>query len=106
MTARPAAPGGTLGSDPGGGRRAGPGRSAVTGIAAARAAKQRLADRLRDHPAVTGVGLAPAAEGYAVKVNLRAEDAAVRRDLPAELDGAPVVVEVVGPARLEVAPPA
>jgi hypothetical protein len=57
----------------------------VSDLAAARAAKERLATALADHPRVNGVG-------HVFKV-LLSEPA---DDLPAEQDGVPVVSEVVG----------
>jgi hypothetical protein len=61
-------------------------------LAAARAAKDRLAAALQDHPKVTGVGIARGAGGHVVKVLLTEPT----DDLPAEQDGVPVVCEVVG----------
>lgn len=45
-------------------------------------------------PGFTGLGLTKIGEGYAIRVNLET-DAAVA-DVPAEFDGVPVDVEVVG----------
>jgi hypothetical protein len=60
---------------------------------AARAAAERLAVALRNHPRVNGVGIARQADAYVVKVLLvEATD-----DLPAEQNGVPVISEVVGP---------
>ena len=58
----------------------------------ARAAKERLAAALADHPLVTGVGIARRDGGHVLKV-LLVEHA---HDIPAEQDGVPVVTEVVG----------
>ena len=63
----------------------------------AREAKDRLVPRLREHPDVNGVGLARAGDGWVVKVNLVRE--APDLDLPAEIDGVPVSIEVVGRIR-------
>jgi hypothetical protein len=63
-------------------------------IDAARAAKDRLGERLAGEALVNGVGLARSGEGWAVKVNLLR--AAPDLDLPAEVDGVEVRVEVVG----------
>lgn len=64
------------------------------GIEAARAAKATLAERLSGEPLVNGLGLARAAGGWAVKVNLVRE--APELELPSELDGVEVRSEVVG----------
>ncbi len=64
-------------------------------IDAARAAKSGLERRLAGEPLVNGLGLARAQGGWAVKVNL--VRAAPELDLPAEIDGVEVQVEVVGP---------
>jgi hypothetical protein len=62
-------------------------------LAAARAAKERLAATLAGHPQVSGVGLGRDEAGApVVKVLLSAP----ADDLPAEQDGIPVVAEVVG----------
>ena len=57
----------------------------------ARAAKEALAAALQGHPAVSGVGIARAGEGYEIKVNLRAP-----APVPEEVDGVPVRTAVVG----------
>jgi hypothetical protein len=62
-------------------------------LADARAAKERLAAALQDHPCVNGVGIARDDGGHVVKVLLTEPT----DDLPAEQDGVPVVSEVVGP---------
>jgi hypothetical protein len=64
----------------------------VSDLAAARAAKQRLATALAGHPSVNGIGVARGEHGHVVKV-LLSEPA---DDMPAEQDGVPVVSEVVG----------
>jgi hypothetical protein len=62
-------------------------------LRSARAAKDRLAAVLADHPLVSGVGVARDERGgHVVKVLLSAPAA----DVPAEQDGVPVVAEVVG----------
>lgn len=72
----------------------------MAGISEARAAKREVALLLQGNPSVTGVGVAKGAGGYAVKVNLTADDAELRRSLPVSVGGAPVLVEVVGPVRV------
>jgi hypothetical protein len=64
----------------------------VSDLAAARAAKERLAAALADHSRVNGVGVARGPGGHVVKVLLSEPT----DDLPAEQDGVPVVSEVVG----------
>jgi hypothetical protein len=65
------------------------------GIDAARAAKATLEGRLAGEPLVNGLGLARTEHGWAVKINLIR--AAPDLDLPREIDGVEVRVEVVGP---------
>jgi hypothetical protein len=67
----------------------------VSALAEARAAKVALGRRLADEPLVNGVGVTRTDKGWAVKVNLVV--AAPALDLPQELDGVPVLTEVVGP---------
>jgi len=62
---------------------------------AARAAKSRLASHLAGDQRVNGVGVVRRAQAYVVRVNVVADDD--RPDLPAEVDGVPVQVDVVGP---------
>ena len=71
----------------------------MAGISEARAAKRELVHLLRGNPHVNGVGVAKDGGGYAVKVNLSADDTDLRRSLPGSVGGAPVLVEVVGPIR-------
>ena len=61
----------------------------------ARAAKERLVARLAGQESVVGIGVQRAGEGFGVKVNLR--EAGL--DIPAEVDGVPVSVDVVGTIR-------
>ncbi len=63
----------------------------MAGLEEARAAKEALAAALKDHPAVNGIGIAPAGDGYEVKVNLSAP-----APVPEEVDGVPVRTAVVG----------
>lgn len=65
----------------------------------ARTACHQVGDLLRHNPHVTGVGIAPGAGGWSVKVNLDRDDDRTRRQVPARVDGVPVVVEVVGRCR-------
>ena len=60
----------------------------------ARAAKAALAELLRDHPAVNGIGVAREEEdAHVVVVNL----AEAAEGIPEEIDGVPVRTRVVGP---------
>ena len=64
--------------------------------ATAASVKKRLAARLADYPAVSGIGLKPLGKGsYALKVDLLRE--APELDLPAQFDGVDLDVEVTGP---------
>lgn len=61
----------------------------------ARAAKRKLAARLREDANVNGIGITRADGGFALKVNLVASGS----DIPSEIDGVPIRVEVVGPIK-------
>ena len=62
----------------------------------ARSVKDRLTERLRSVPEVTGVGLVRRPEGgWGVKVNLIR--AAPHLKLPSQIDGVDVVTDVTGP---------
>jgi hypothetical protein len=63
----------------------------------ARAAKTALAARLSADPGVVGVGLARGEHGYVVKVDL--SDAVAAGRVPGDVDGVPVVTEVIGVVR-------
>jgi hypothetical protein len=69
----------------------------MTDRATARAAKSTLAARLSAEPGVVGVGLARAASGYVVKVDLA--DAGVASRVPGDVNGVRVVTEVIGVVR-------
>ena len=61
----------------------------------ARAAKERLSEQLTGLPELRGIGIAILDGGFGVKVNLLR---AVGEDVvPGEVDGVPVIVDVVGP---------
>ena len=64
----------------------------------ARAAKSHAIEILRDVPELAGVGITRIGQGYGVKVNLSSA-AAGNLDLPAQIDGVPVRLEVVGRVR-------
>jgi hypothetical protein len=66
----------------------------------ARRAKVAVLELVEGDDAVNGVGIAPLAGegGYSVKVNL-ARPLRPERALPDEIDGVPVVVEVIGTVR-------
>lgn len=59
----------------------------------ARAVKKKAAALVGDAATVVGVGLTGRDGSFAVKVNLQA---AAKSDLPNEVDGVPIVYEVVG----------
>ncbi len=69
----------------------------VTDRSAARAAKSALTARLSAEPGVVGIGLARRQSNYVVKVDLA--DAAAAERVPHDVDGVPVVTEVVGVVR-------
>ena len=64
-------------------------------LAEARTACEAARRVLRDRPEVTGIGVARLEDGYGVKVNL----VAPCEGMPGEVEGVPVVTEVVGPVR-------
>jgi hypothetical protein len=70
---------------------------AVSDRSAASAAKSVLSTRLAAEPGVVGVGLARRADDYVVKVDLA--DAAAAERVPGNVDGVPVVTEVIGAVR-------
>ena len=67
-------------------------------LESARAAKPAVQKVFAALGEVVGVGITRVGDGYGVKVNLRAAPAA-GVELPAEVDGVPVRVEVVGAIR-------
>ena len=69
----------------------------MTDRAAARAARTALAAVLADDPGVVGVGLARRDTGYVVKVDLA--DAGTASRVPGDIDGVPVVTDVIGSVR-------
>jgi hypothetical protein len=69
----------------------------MTDRAAARAARTALAAVLADDPGVVGVGLARRDTGYVVKVDLA--DAGTASRVPGDVDGVPVVTDVIGSVR-------
>ncbi len=64
-------------------------------IEAARAAKNKVMDLIAGVGQVNGVGITRVGDSYAVKINL-SEQPAGGVQLPPEMDGVPIVVEVVG----------
>lgn len=69
--------------------------SVAADLPRARNVKDQLAERLRAEPAVNGVGVMRRPNGWAVKVNL--VHPAPQLQLPSEIDGVEVHVDVVGP---------
>lgn len=67
----------------------------IGGLEQARAAKARVRQFLPKSAKVNGIGITRSGDTYAVKVNL---SEAPREDLnlPAEIEGVPVIFEVVG----------
>jgi hypothetical protein len=68
--------------------------AAQTSLEAARAAKTKARTIFARLPYVNGVGLTRRDGSYAVKVNL--EMAPDEQDLPKDIDGVPVVFNVIG----------
>ena len=62
----------------------------------AQAAKKRLLQQMMMLPELQGIGIAILKHGYGVKVNLSRSTAV---PIPADIDGVPVIVEVLGEIR-------
>jgi hypothetical protein len=62
----------------------------------ARAAKERLRTTLQGRSDVRGIGIARAADGYQLQVNVAREHGTEHSDLPGAVDGVDVRVRVVG----------
>lgn len=67
-----------------------------TNIERARAAKTVVLARLGGLAQLNGVGITRVGEGFGVKVNLAAQPDR-GTELPEEVDGVPVVTELIGP---------
>jgi hypothetical protein len=65
-------------------------------LSEARAAKARAFEVFAPKAKVVGVGITRVEQGYGVKINLESPS---EHELPAEVDGVPIRVEVVGPVR-------
>jgi hypothetical protein len=70
---------------------------AVLSEAKANALKKRHSPRLMRLPGVCGVGVEKDNGGFTVVVHLQADDATIRTQLPADLDGERYKVIVSGP---------
>lgn len=66
-----------------------------TSLEVARAAKQKALTAFEGLAEVNGVGITRVGSGYGIKVNLAATPP-TDADLPDEVDGVPLVIEVVG----------
>jgi hypothetical protein len=73
-------------------------KSKSSTIDEARAAKTRAAKIFGRAAGLTGVGITRIGSGYGLKVNL-SESPADDASLPSDIDGVPVLVEVVGTVR-------
>lgn len=62
-----------------------------------RKAQPKLADLLHDVAEIHGIGIAKLGDGYALRVNLAIETTATT--IPPEIDGVPIIVEIVGPIK-------
>jgi hypothetical protein len=60
----------------------------------ARAAKVKIAALVEDLPELRGLGIAMLDDGFGVQVNLSAMPPGCV--IPAEIDGVPVIVEIIG----------
>ena len=66
-------------------------------LAAAEAAQEKLVARLGSLPGLRGIGIAPLDKGFCIKLNLAAMPAG--EELPDDVDGVPVIVDIVGSVR-------
>jgi len=64
-------------------------------LAQARKAKPKLLAMLDSMPEVRGVGIAALDGGFVLKVNLASDRS--RCAIPGEIDGVPVITQIVGP---------
>lgn len=62
-------------------------------LAQADSARCKLREQLARVPGIQGIGIAVLVGGYGVKVNVLDD---TPRDIPGDVDGVPVIVEVVG----------
>ena len=69
----------------------------MASLAEARAAKEKVGELLGDHPDVRGVGIARADGSFGLKVNVSSARSITL--VPVDVDGVPVLVEVVGDVR-------
>jgi hypothetical protein len=67
----------------------------LSSLVHARSAKARALRELAEHPLVNGVGIGRERDGYFLKVNLAAP-LPRGESLPAEINGFPIRVEVIG----------
>ena len=67
-------------------------------LEAARKVKERAKEIFSRYGSVNGIGLTKLGERYAVKVNFEFEPID-RASLPQNVEGVPVVVQVIGPLR-------
>lgn len=63
----------------------------------ARAAKAKVAALLANHPHLRGLGIAVLDDGFGVKANFGC--APEEGLLPADVNGVPIVIDVIGPIR-------
>jgi len=66
----------------------------IRSLTEARAAKEKVLAQLGGLPELRGVGIALLADDYAVRVNLSKEIGG--HVIPVEVDGVPILVEIVG----------
>lgn len=70
----------------------------TSSLEAARAAKSVVAEQLAHRAEVNGIGIARLPDGFGVKVNL-ARPLPPDVEVPADVDGVPVVVQEIGEIR-------
>jgi hypothetical protein len=63
-------------------------------LEAARRAQKKVRRIVAEAPAYCGIGITFVGDGYGVKVNFRETPSGI--EVPAEIDGVPIVIDVVG----------
>lgn len=71
-------------------------------LEAARQVKARAKEIFSQFGSVNGIGLTRLGDGYAVKVNFESEPLD-RANLPHDIEGVPVVIQVIGPLHKQAA---
>jgi len=68
-------------------------------LAEVQSAKKAIAAEYGERPWFRGVGIAPSAQGFSLRLNVDPASGLTREDLPAEYGGVPVEVVFIGKYR-------